>query len=53
MIFARSNGLHENAETAILGRRRGPARKKKELIPVAGRRRKYMHRCARVTKYRE
>ena len=30
-VFARPNGLRENAETAISCRRHGPARKKKEV----------------------
>ena len=39
-VFARPNGLCENAETAISCRGAGPARKKKRGIPVAERRRK-------------
>ena len=40
----------KNAETAISCMWPEPARKKKEVpgIPVAGTRRKQMHRCARV-----
>ena len=41
-VFARPNGLRENAETALSCGGSGPARKKKEVpgIPVAGKRRK-------------
>ena len=50
-VFARSNGLRENAETAISCRGPGPARKKKEVcIPVVERRRNKMHSCALVAK---
>ena len=41
-VFARPNGLRENAETAISCRGPGPARTNKG-IPVVERRRKKMH----------
>ena len=45
-VFARPNGLRENAETAISCRGPGPARKKSDTR----RGRKKMHRCALVAK---
>ena len=49
-VLTRPNGLRENAETTVSCRRRGPARKKKEVcIPVDGRRKK-MGKCALVAK---
>ena len=46
-VFARPDGLRENAETAISGRGPGLARKKKVCQYEVGRRRK-MRRCALV-----
>ena len=46
-VFARPNGLRENAETAISCRRSGPAERG---ILVFERRRKKMHRCTLVAK---
>ena len=44
-VFARPNGLRENAESAISCRGPGRARKKKEVPVVQGRKKK-MHRWA-------
>ena len=50
-VFARPNGLRENAETAISCRGPGPARKKREVYrSVVEGKRKKMHRCAPVAK---
>ena len=49
-VLTRPNGLHQNVETAILGREPEPARKKKRGIPVVGSRK--MLTCALVVRGR-
>ena len=39
------DGPRDKAETAILCRGPGPTRKKKDILPVVGRRRAWKHMC--------